>query len=428
MLTHVQLADDVATLARALATKTSMPMQVAARAIGRNLFVQEQADVVRIFDGKSAADLQLLRAAWREAHPRRGELVDVMQTKGATLSHNLVRLFQEQLLSGAESDVRALNDALGRYGENHVALLTVFEVLCMSLPCALIEMRHHFMHHGVDSGELVDALRRRLGRAPHADSSINDSAQPLLSGLIAGASTAANQRYTAALVASDAAALRAVIYGDTADVRRAAPEVRDDLLPLVTTRTKRHLLEVAAHYDTRYKEPLVDAVCACCKGDLLVALRMLFEPAERYYAHRLHAALYGHVLTPELGALINDPRLLRDAGEGLPTVARILARRFGRDLSGIAAHWNSQYDKSLIEVLAAKASGVQRKALLGLLMNSPAHDPNYQCPSTASQPIPAVAYAEAIPPISAQSRMPLALQLPTTAPLVQPSMSRAPLP
>lgn len=135
-------------------------------------------------------------------------------------------------------------------------------------------------------------------------------------------------------------------------------------------------------------------------------MRLLLEPAEAYYAHKLHAAFAGLNRTPEIKH-VYEAKTLGHGGRGIyarlekvlsetglsphdDTLVQVIAGRFGRDLSGIADRWRQQYEKGLAETVEARTYGDFRRGLLAVLGSTPQHDPNYHNSGHAA--VPEVAY------------------------------------
>ena len=203
---------------------------------------------------------------------------------------------------------------------------------------------------------------------------------------------------------------------------------------MVARRSRSHLAQVAAAYKARHGEALPDRLRKLFKGDLKHALVLLLEPAEAYYAHKLHAALYGLNRTKQLGAL--DVKTLGRAGRSLyarfeerqsrsgftphdDTLVQVIAGRYGRDLSGIIERWRREYTKGLLETIEAKTYGDLSLILTTLLRGCPKHDPEYQA-RLAAKAETAAAQQQARPVYASESAPPPAYVPPMMAPMMAP--------
>jgi hypothetical protein len=288
-----------------------------------------------------------------------------------------------------------LNDAFA-HKDKQVDMMHVLEIFCTSLPHALQDLSRIYRLKGTKKGgsDLAEVLRTRLSKRQRSLSSENDSALPLLTGLLEGADEAGKTVYTADLITRDMQALREAMYRFADDVPSSVAEVREAALPILTQRTRKHLHEVAQAYEQYFQESLPETLANRFKGDLKHGVRMLLEPAEAYYAHKLKAAFSGLNKTPEIKT-VYDAKTLGHEGSGLyakleqlqsgtgvsphdDTLVQVIAGRYGRDLSGIVESWRKKYEKSLMETVEARTYGNLRKGLLAILQSSPQHDPHYQ--------------------------------------------------
>ena len=374
-----------------------------AHRLHRALTSKSTADYPEVTDalyGKSVADLQALRQVWRETHPSKGELVTFVHSRGSRFRRGATRLEEMWMLSRSEVDARLIDEALNGGGKGGVTVdvMRVVEVLCTSMPHALVELRRAHRRTAGGAGlELKDALRTRLSqhyRHAGGSQSEDDSAFPLLAALLDGADEAARMSYTPELVARDVNALRAALLpptstGTSYDTVGGYAHVRDAALPVLTSRARPHLHAVAKAYESQYREPLAEMLSGRFGGDMRRATRLLLESSESYYAHKLHAALEGLERTPEIATVYDTKSLGRDTGGPLmgktaaaaagvgssihvDTVVGVVAGRFGRDLSGIMERWRGQYERSLAETVEQRATGELRRGLLAVLRSVPA--------------------------------------------------------
>ena len=118
---------------------------------------------------------------------------------------------------------------------------------------------------------------------------------------------------------------------------------------------------------------------------------LLLEPSDSYYAHTLHAAFAGVNKTPEIRDVFGTRALQQGSGlyakigklQGergvyphVDTLVRVIAGRFGRDLSGVVECWRQQYERTLEETVDARTYGDLRRGLLAILRSVPPYDPH----------------------------------------------------
>ena len=97
-------------------------------------------------------------------------------------------------------------------------------------------------------------------------------------------------------------------------------------------------------------------------GDLQLALLLLLEPADEYFAHKLHGGFFGLKRTPEMskqillgsshGKLWDRLQVSRGLMTHDDTVVGVIALRFGRDLSAVARTYERLYEKSLLQTIS----------------------------------------------------------------------------
>ena len=108
---------------------------------------------------------------------------------------------------------------------------------------------------------------------------------------------------------------------------------------------------------------------------------LLVEPAETYYARKLHAAFFGLKKTPELegttlasGAKSRSMLERQQSKSGFmthdDTLVAVVSSRHGRDLAGIKHAYAQLYQKPLVDVLAAETHGDLRSLLVGIVRDT----------------------------------------------------------
>ena len=164
---------------------------------------------------------------------------------------------------------------------------------------------------------------------------------PLLTGLLVNApgATAAS---SSAAVEIDATALRAALTDATA---RGATAICE----LFSSRTRQHMRDVADRVGLDVRA----AIKQRFNGALQRALVLLLEPAEEYYARKLHAALYGLRKTPDF-----DIKL----GASTRTLQSQLPRSIPPSLESSGKRRPSFYERKQSTRCATTASSVDTSA------------------------------------------------------------------
>ena len=320
--------------------------------------------LLALLRSRPVAELQMLRGAYRRQCGR--ELTDDLGKRSFKVSN-----FEQMLvLSKAELDVRMLHEALD--GRGTFELTPILEVFCTSTPASLLELAAAY--RALEGAELLTVLQRRREAPEETSMQVTMQVVPLLVALLERAAEAMQkQKDGLAGVADDVTLLRSLPPHDLAGLFR-----------ILASRPRAHLAEMAAQYAQKYGEPLRAAVAARCnlRGPLGRAVALLLEPAEQYYAHKLHAALHGLRRTAELTGDLGLTTLGRSAGlfSGFErrqsqtawtphddTLIRVIAARHGRDLSGVLRAYRSQYPQSVQADLSRRTSGKLRLALLEIL-------------------------------------------------------------
>ena len=288
--------------------------------------------VVSALSDKSIDELQALRTQWAETHPREAALHLLIRAQAKKAKpKEAAALAEAWLLSKPELDAHLLDEALLDPPSPTVEIHRVLELICTSLPYALVELCHHYAAQATDkkggrgqggggqggggghgytagggadaSAPLVAALTRSLDRFPYKTSGDNDSALPLLVALLQGADAAAATDLSTQRLMEDLNVLYTALGAGRYDERGSPPpptdsrsitELLEACLPVLTRRPRSHLLELAEEYRKRHGGSLGAALGGRFKGDLSHAVHLLLMPSEVYYALKLQASLEGH--------------------------------------------------------------------------------------------------------------------------------------
>ena len=339
---------------------------------------KDQGKILALLRGKSMAELQLMRRAYSRTYAR--ELSELL-AKRSELEGLL-------LLTKPELDMRTLKTALAASASSKkdvkaAATTSILELLCTSLPSSLLELQEEWRR--TERVELQGVLRRQLDTPEERRLGAHESALPLLLALLERADEAARG---AGIGGTQ------IVY----DVFRALDKVppgqsdvlRTRLFPLLAGLGRIAIADLARDYRRRYECDILDEVGTHLRGPLSRAVWLLLTPTETYYARKLHAAFDGLAKTPELLAF----GLVR-LGKKDETLVSIVGSRFGRDLSGIATQYHSQYQASLVEAIVAKTTGDMRKVLREVVegcletAQAPAAPPAAPAPLVASAALPA---------------------------------------
>jgi hypothetical protein len=360
-----------------------------ARRMQEALGKKDQGKILALLRGKSVAELQLMRRAYSRTYARElSELIGKRsELEGLLLltkpEHDMHTLKTALLLTKPELDMRTLKAALEASSSSKkdvkaAATTSILELLCTSLPSSLLELQEEWRR--TERVELLGVLRRQLDTPEERRLGAHESALPLLLVLLERADEAARG---AGIGGTQ------IVY----DVFRALDKVppgQSDLLktrlfPLLAGLGRIALADLARDYRRRYECDILDEVGTHLRGPLSRAVRLLLTPTETYYARKLHAAFHGVAKTPELLAFGLVHLVKKDE-----TLVSVVGARFGRDLSGIATQYHSQYQTSLVEAIIAKTTGDMRKVLRevveGCLETAP---PAAPAPLVASADLPA---------------------------------------
>ena len=298
--------------------------------------------VAEALGNRTASELQLLRGEYTRQHGR--ELGDDLRHRSSALKSKAAKL--EQLLVRARPEIDAI---CVRAAVVRKTLSTeIYEVLCTSLPHSLQELQRAYaaMYNGADILADIRRLTAADGTPP------GSAVGPLLAAMLEGAAHALSFS-GAAQIEPDVTQLRFALGEHSA---QPAAEALGAVIVLFSRRTREHLRAVVASYRRLTGSDLVAALKAKFGGDLLRALLLLLEPAEVYFARKLHGAFHGVKATSDLDKkdLLGSKQKLWDrfqTSRGLmthdDTLVAVIATRFGRDLSAVSTAYLRLYAKSL---------------------------------------------------------------------------------
>jgi len=225
----------------------------------------------------------------------------------------------------------------------------LYETLCTSYPHTLVEVQSTYSSL-FNATAMVDL---RLISEAMPQSAAASNVGPLLVALLQGAPHAV-QFSNAGQVEGDVSNLRSTLS-------QPAAASLPGLLDVFGRRTRSHLRDVAVSYARLVGEELKVGLGKNFGGDLLRALLLLLEPAEDYFARKLHAGFYGLKKTPEMdrqqllgssaGKVWDRIQVSRGYMTHDDTIVSVVATRFGRDLSAIAAAYQRIYGKTLARTI-----------------------------------------------------------------------------
>ena len=342
--------------------------------------------IEHVLSGRTSEQLELLCREYQRRDPRQRQLHDDLRSSGSAMKARSKVTKLEQLLvrPKAHLDAIMVRSALqGRpEGSRTFVPSEIVDVLCTSMPHALRDLRVAYRRLYAPEGgaDAVDAppfvvsqhIRQALAAGPsgaHKD----DSPVPLLTGLIEGADEAMRMS-NPQQVGQDVQALYGALHSGYTEA-----DGRAMILRILTCRSRAHLREIDAVYGGTQGGALKAALSERFKGGLRRGVLLLFERSEVYYARKLHAAFHGTKKTKglERGALLGgSTKTLGDRMQagGLythdDTLVAVVASRYGRDLAGIADAYRAEYDRTLLEELAAHTH-LELRRLLSAIVRDP---------------------------------------------------------
>ena len=237
-------------------------------------------------------------------------------------------------------------------------------MLCTSLPHSLLELQQAYS--ALYATSAVADLRAAAMAERAGD--VSSGVGALMARLLEGAAHAVSFS-AAAQIEPDVTQLRYAI-GEHSALRAA--EAVAAVIDVFSRRTRAHMREVAAAYLRLTGASLAVSVKARCSGDLQRALMLLLEPAEVYFARKLHGALHGVKATEHLdqqdllgskATLWGGVQTSRGFLTHNDTLVAVVAARLGRDLSAVCAAYQQLYRKSLAAEITANTYGDLRRLL-----------------------------------------------------------------
>lgn len=299
--------------------------------------------IADILGSYTASEVQLLRRAYASAFAR--ELGADLAKRSNILKSKAIKLEQLVVRGRSELDALTVRAAVTK----KVLTTELYETLCTSLPHSLVELQATYTQMFLT--EAISDIERVSNAQASSSSGSLTSPGPLLVAILRNA-TDAMANSTEMVVDQDARDLKKALSSWT------VAETLSGVINIFAKRTRLHMRKVADAYGRLMNVDLKAAIKSCFRDDLLRALLLIIEPAEEYYAHKLHGGFFGLKKTPEL----NKQELLGSASSKvwdtvkvthgfthMNTVIMVVATRFGRDLSAIAQTYRQVYGRNLIE-------------------------------------------------------------------------------